>query len=190
MRLTPAWPNDPATAAGRRSPFFSRRGATIELKAPFIALLHLWRLHWTMAVSEICKGLVVVTIGDMVIADELGALLGSTAENLKSLGEFERFLRAVGRASKVGNGRVLPSRREACEVVKAQRAPLGPFWAFQRETDTKGIRIVSAKTQDAPRKQKIEILVFAAKLSWPLAAPARRRATRRGAEDAHDAEMR
>jgi len=67
----------------------------VELKAPFCALLRLARLHWAFAISEICKGFVVIVVGDLVVADELGALLGTAAQNLCSLGEFERILHAL-----------------------------------------------------------------------------------------------
>jgi hypothetical protein len=42
-------------------------------------LLRLAKANGVFAVSEICKGVVIVAIGDMVIADEIGELISAVA---------------------------------------------------------------------------------------------------------------
>jgi len=61
---------------------FSRRLAAVECGLPLAALaLH----HGIFALSEICKGAVILGIGDFVIAEQLGDLVGVTAQTLRLL---------------------------------------------------------------------------------------------------------
>jgi hypothetical protein len=70
------------TARRPRRPFPARR-AVAELERSFGALARLTRVHWIFATAEICKGLAIVTIGDMVIADDLGELVTIAAQSLR-----------------------------------------------------------------------------------------------------------
>jgi len=104
MRFTRVWPKDPTTLAKRRTLSGRFRSAATEINALFFTLVQLAQLHWAFAISEICKGIALFAIGDLVVADELGEFLGTTAQNLCSLGEFEHFLYALARAQKVASG--------------------------------------------------------------------------------------
>lgn len=58
----------------------SRRLAAVECGLPLAALaLH----HGIFALSEICKGAVILGIGDVVIAEQLGDLIGVAAQTLR-----------------------------------------------------------------------------------------------------------
>ena len=63
----------------------SRQHAAVMRKGLFKELAIRVRTHGIFAISEICKGLAVVTIGDMVIADELGELISVTALTVGTL---------------------------------------------------------------------------------------------------------
>jgi len=90
MSFTRVWPRAPRPPAARQSAPLSLRGP-----APRAAILCDWllraaRRNWPFALSEICKGLAIVSIGDMVIADEMGELILATAQRLHSFGWLER----------------------------------------------------------------------------------------------------
>jgi hypothetical protein len=71
---------------------------------PLGKLVCLARANGIFAVSEICKGLAILTIGDMVIADGVGEFVCIAALTIEGL----PFLR--WRASEYANSTVLPSR--------------------------------------------------------------------------------
>lgn len=99
MRFIRRRQKNSATLAETRSASPSTVPTVRQLEALLREIPRLARSHWIFAIAEISKGLALVTIGDMVVADELGGLIGTTAENLRSLGEFERLLYVLGGAS-------------------------------------------------------------------------------------------
>jgi len=66
-----------------------RRGAVAQ--QALFGLARLARLHWVFAISEISKGLAIVAIGDMVIAEDLGEVVRIAAFGVP---EMRRALRA------------------------------------------------------------------------------------------------
>jgi hypothetical protein len=64
---------------------YSARGAVAEIEFAFRTLACLARLHWIFAISEISKGVAIVTIGDMVIAEDLGEVVRIAATALPEM---------------------------------------------------------------------------------------------------------
>ncbi len=60
-------------------------GAVAERESAFRELARLTQLHWVLALSEISKGVVYVTIGDMVIAEDLGEVVRIAATALPEM---------------------------------------------------------------------------------------------------------
>jgi hypothetical protein len=77
MRFIRAWRSNAAQKLGPRS----AQDAPRELLGALIGLAQENRIF---AAYEICKGLVVVAIGDMVIADELGGFVEGVAQDLRN----------------------------------------------------------------------------------------------------------
>jgi hypothetical protein len=69
--IVPQWRSCEQIVCCLRGPF-SARGAVEEVESALKRLARLARVHWIFAISEISKGLAIVTIGDMVIAEDLG----------------------------------------------------------------------------------------------------------------------
>jgi hypothetical protein len=66
-----------------RGPARQRAGYLLD------ALARKARQNGTFAIVEICKGIAIVGIGDMVTADELGELVGIAAQTVRSLNGLE-----------------------------------------------------------------------------------------------------
>lgn len=82
----------------------SANAITARTDRPLGRLVCIARANGIFAVSEICKGLAILTIGDMVIADGVGEFVCIAALTIEAL----PFLR--WRASEYANSTVLLSR--------------------------------------------------------------------------------
>jgi hypothetical protein len=88
MDVLRAWLNDRVPPVWRdRALFLLSKTQTFDPKALFGLLAGEARLRGIFAVSEICKGLAVYAIGDMVIADGLGEFVTATAQSLRLLAD-------------------------------------------------------------------------------------------------------
>jgi hypothetical protein len=72
----------------KRARFFPQR-AVREHEDFLSALARLAQQNGIFAVSEICRGLVIFGVGDIVTADGLGELIGVTAQSVHSLARFD-----------------------------------------------------------------------------------------------------
>ena len=83
------------------------RATVAEIESAFRGLGSLLWLHWVFAIAEISKGLAIVAIGDMVIAEDLGEVVRIAAVGLP---EARRVMRerpgGLARASGAMRGRV------------------------------------------------------------------------------------
>jgi len=77
-------------------------GAAEEILSACRELARLARLHWILAITEISKGLAIVAIGDMVIAEDFGEAVRIAALGLPEMRGATRA-RAIGWA-RVGRG--------------------------------------------------------------------------------------
>jgi hypothetical protein len=82
---------------------FLRNALTAQPDRPLGKLVCMARANGIFAVSEICKGLAILMIGDMVIADGVGEFVCIAALTIEAL----PFLR--WRASECANRTLLPS---------------------------------------------------------------------------------
>jgi hypothetical protein len=85
MRFVRIWPHDRGTFSNRIRAHFSPWQATIECDGIFGALVYKARQNGMFAISEICKGLVIIGVGDIVTAEGLGELLRITEQTVRSL---------------------------------------------------------------------------------------------------------
>ena len=60
------------------------------IRSAFGALARLIQLNWIFAISEISKGVAIVSIGDMAIADDFGELVRMAAVTLPEMRGFSR----------------------------------------------------------------------------------------------------
>ncbi len=80
---------------------YPTRGAVTKVESALRLLGSLLRLHWVFAISEISKGVAIVAIGDMVIAEDLGEVVRIVVVGLPEMRcamrgrTGERFLRIV-----------------------------------------------------------------------------------------------
>lgn len=73
------------TFANRMRAQFSPQHAAIECEDFLGALACKARQNGMFAISEICKGLVIIGVGDIVTADGFGELIGITEQTVRSL---------------------------------------------------------------------------------------------------------
>jgi len=92
MRFLRVWPSDAITLTKNKGLPFSSPRAAIEREALFSTLARGARLHGIFAISEIFKGLAVVTTGDMATADSLGEFIDVAGQTLRSLTGVGRFV--------------------------------------------------------------------------------------------------
>ena len=86
---------------------YPTRGAVTEVESAFRLLGSLLRLHWVFAIAEISKGVVIVAVGDMVIAEDLGEVVRIFAVGLPEMRCAMRGRSAeLGRASRAEQGRL------------------------------------------------------------------------------------
>ena len=99
MRSIDPWPLAHAHIIER--PGGAKRGAVTEIKRAFNRLLRLARANWIFAITEISKGVAIVAIGDMVIAEDLGEVVRIAATGLPEMRVATRE-RATGLARASG----------------------------------------------------------------------------------------
>jgi hypothetical protein len=97
-------PSSAGLSAGKKEiAFFLASAIAARTDLPLGKLVCMARANGIFAVSEICKGLTILTIGDMVIADGVGEFVCIAALAIGAT----PFLR--WRASKYASSKVLPS---------------------------------------------------------------------------------
>jgi hypothetical protein len=102
--IVPQWRSCEQIVCRPRRPF-SARGAVAEVESALKRLARLARLHWIFAISEISKGLAIVTIGDMVIAEDLGEAVRIVAVALPGIrGGTRAGAIGLARASRADRG--------------------------------------------------------------------------------------
>ncbi|MFY9658204.1 MAG: hypothetical protein WAK01_16755 [Methylocystis sp.] len=88
--------------------------ARAKIASAIVDLARLVRLHWIFAIAEISKGLAIMTVGDMAIAEDFGEFVKIAAVSLPEMRGFTRagaigIARAAGAARsaplKIGEGR-------------------------------------------------------------------------------------
>jgi len=89
-------------------------GCGAEILAALRELGRLARLHWILAVTEISKGLAIVTIGDMVIAEDLGEAVRIAAVALPEM-------RGATRAGAIGLARASVAEQGTSRLRMAVR---------------------------------------------------------------------
>jgi hypothetical protein len=96
----------PAQIVERPGGPYPSRGAVA--RQALTGLARLARLHWIFAIAEISKGLAIVAIGDMVIAEDLGEVVKIAAVGLPEMRRRAMHGRPAGlaRASGAVRGRV------------------------------------------------------------------------------------
>lgn len=100
----PRAPSSVGLSPGKKAiAFFSANAIAARTDRPLGKLVCMARANGIFAVSEICKGLAILTIGDMVIADGVGEFVCIAALTI----EAPPFLR--WRASEYANSTLLPS---------------------------------------------------------------------------------
>ncbi len=105
MRVIGSRLRAPAQIVERPGGPYPSRGAVA--RQAVTGLARLARLHWIFAIAEISKGLAIVAIGDMVIAEDLGEVVKIAAVGLP---EVRRAMHGrpagLARASGAVRGRV------------------------------------------------------------------------------------